>query len=110
MEREEVLEALEQKFLCSLWRSPLQPLLYYIRADIHTTAHGGPHLIAGGYDLKLQTMESTYRSRQVVRCHGIPMLEQSVPEGLNPVVQTHIGTFLEELQPVERTHAGAAHE
>lgn len=45
---------------------PVQPMekpsaalcrLYYIRAHIHTTAYGGPHLIAGRYDLKLQTME-----------------------------------------------------
>lgn len=28
------------------------------------------------------------------------MLEQSIPEGLQPVVQTHIGTVLEELQSV----------
>lgn len=39
-----------------------------------------------------------------MRSHGQPMPDQSVPEGLNPVVQTHVGTVLEELQPVERTH------
>ncbi|GAB0205574.1 zinc finger and BTB domain-containing protein 5 [Grus japonensis] len=38
--------------------------------------------------------------------HGGPMLEQSVPEGLHPVGETHAGAVGEELQPVGRTHVG----
>ena len=34
------------------------------------------------------------------------MLEQPVPEGLQPVEGTHSGAVREELQPVGRTHAG----
>ena len=35
-----------------------------------------------------------------------PVLEQSVPEGLQPMERTHAGTDLEELQPSGRTHVG----
>ncbi|GAB0190616.1 zinc finger and BTB domain-containing protein 5 [Grus japonensis] len=35
-----------------------------------------------------------------------PMLEQSAPEGLHPMGETHAGAVCEELQPVGRTHVG----
>ena len=38
------------------------------------------------------------------------MLEQSVPEGLQPMEGTHAGAVHEELQPVGRTHVGEVHE
>jgi len=34
------------------------------------------------------------------------MLEQSVPEMLQPMEGTHAGAVCEELQPIGRTHAG----
>jgi len=37
---------------------------------------------------------------------GGPMLEQPVPEGLNPAEGTHTGAGCEELQPMGRTHFG----
>ncbi|GAB0181795.1 EH domain-containing protein 4 [Grus japonensis] len=41
--------------------------------------------------------------------HGGPMLEQSVPEGLHPMGETHAGAVHEELQPMGRTHIGEVH-
>ena len=38
--------------------------------------------------------------------HGVPMMEQPVPEGLHPVGRTHAGAVREELQPMGRTHFG----
>ncbi|GAB0208833.1 hypothetical protein GRJ2_003349000 [Grus japonensis] len=37
---------------------------------------------------------------------GDPALEQSAPEGLHPVGETHAGAVHEGLQPVGRTHIG----
>ena len=38
-----------------------------------------------------------------------PMLEQSVPEGLQPGEGTLAGAVCEELQPMGRTHVGEVH-
>ncbi|KAK4811346.1 hypothetical protein QYF61_027588 [Mycteria americana] len=54
-------------------------------------------------------MKSPGRSRLLAGpvAHGEePMLEQSFPEGLQPMEMTHTGAVLEELQPMGRTHVG----
>jgi len=40
---------------------------------------------------------------------GGPMLEQSVPERLQPMEGTHAGEVHEELHPVGKTHVGEVH-
>ena len=40
---------------------------------------------------------------------GKPVLEQSVPEGLQPTEGTHIGAVHEELQPMGSIHVGEVH-
>lgn len=48
-------------------------------------------------DLTLQQVDIAWRKLQ-------PTLEQSIPEGLVPMEQTHTGAVLEELQPMEKIH------
>jgi len=47
-EREEALQAPEQRFPCSpLQVVPMQPMEDHSKASIHTAVHGGPHTGAG---------------------------------------------------------------
>ncbi|KAK4811099.1 hypothetical protein QYF61_016385 [Mycteria americana] len=70
---------------------PLQPMEVHIRADIHTTAHGEPHASAGGYALKEAAACGEEPTQEQVFWQELwPMLEQSVPEGLQPVGETYV--------------------
>ncbi|GAB0205849.1 acid sphingomyelinase-like phosphodiesterase 3b [Grus japonensis] len=69
---------------------PLQPLE---KTMVRQAVPLQPMEVHGEADIHLQPMED-------------PTLEQSVPEGLHPMGQTHAGAVGEELQPVGRTHVG----
>ncbi|XP_075367903.1 uncharacterized protein LOC142414491 [Mycteria americana] len=105
---------------CSPWRSTVE--------QISTAAHGGPRRSRWMPEGACDPVESPWWSRllagpvalwreeltlEQVCCQGLdptwkgPTLEQSVPEGLHPMEETHAGAVGEELQPMGRTHAGA---
>ncbi|GAB0187278.1 hypothetical protein GRJ2_001193100 [Grus japonensis] len=99
---------------------PLQPMEVNSGADIH----GGPRARAGGCQKEAvtpwqpaleqapgRTCDPMERGAHtgagllagLVTLWG-PTLEQSVPEGLHLMEETHAGAVHEELQPVGRTH------
>lgn len=63
---------------------PLQPMLYHIQQI---------YLLQSRF-ICCSPWRNWWRSRLTgADTYGGPMLEQSIPEGLQPVVQTHIGTW-----------------
>ncbi|GAB0183460.1 zinc finger and BTB domain-containing protein 5 [Grus japonensis] len=98
----------EQISTCSPWRTPCQSRWRHLKEAVTPwEAHTGA---SSWQDLWPHGERSPCRSRFAGRtCDPVeePTLEQSVPEGLHLMGETHIGEVREGLQPMGRTHIGA---
>lgn len=94
----------------------LQPMVYHIRADTHTAAHGGPHTAADGYIYMLKETavhgEPTQKQHPTKICslwrgahagtrilagtaaHGGAVLEQSIQKELSLLHRPILEQFL----------------
>lgn len=74
-------------------------MVLYVSADYHTAACGDPTQKNLGWNCSLWRGTHSGAGGLVgAAANGEHMLEQRVPEGLQPLVWSHTGAVLEELQ------------